>query len=91
MYSPIRGFSRVHTTGDHPTSPVGPIYTTAQVAEMLQVHRRTIQYLIERGELRAIHVGRRWRITAAQLRAFVARQDQPEQAVQMPPGEDISP
>jgi excisionase family DNA binding protein len=55
-------------------SPVGRVYTTAQVAALLQVHRRTVQRLIAQGALQALQVGRRWRVTDQQLQAFFARQ-----------------
>jgi excisionase family DNA binding protein len=55
-------------------SPIGGIYSTDQVAQMLGVHRHTVQRLIRSGELGAIKVGRRLRITDEQLKAFVQRQ-----------------
>jgi excisionase family DNA binding protein len=42
-------------------NPVGQIYTTDQVAAILQVSRRTVERLIARGDLQAIHIGRRLR------------------------------
>jgi excisionase family DNA binding protein len=62
------------TSGEHPISPAGAIYTTDQIAAILQVHRRTIERLIARGALQAMHVGRRLRVTTQQLEAFIARQ-----------------
>jgi excisionase family DNA binding protein len=53
--------------------PVGVIYTTEQTAEILGVHRRTVQRLIRGGELGAIKVGRRLRVTEDQLRTFLQR------------------
>jgi excisionase family DNA binding protein len=55
-------------------SPVGRVYTTAQVATLLQVHRHTVQRLIAQGALHALQVGRRWRVTDQQLQAFLAQQ-----------------
>jgi excisionase family DNA binding protein len=55
-------------------SPVGGIYNTDEIAEMLGVHRRTVQRLIVSGELGAIKVGRRLRVTEAHLKAFIQRQ-----------------
>jgi excisionase family DNA binding protein len=63
-------------------SPVGQIYTTAQVASILQVHRRTVERLIMQGHLQAIHVGRRLRVTTQQLQDFVAQQGVPVASVQ---------
>ena len=58
-------------------SPIGQVYTTAEVGKILQVHRTTVEHLIAQGTLQAIHVGRRLRITEAQLQAFVAQQQAP--------------
>jgi excisionase family DNA binding protein len=55
-------------------SPIGGMYSTDQIATMLGVHRHTVQRLIRSGELGAIKVGRRLRVTDAQLKAFVDRQ-----------------
>jgi excisionase family DNA binding protein len=55
-------------------SPIGGIYSTDQVARILAVHRHTVQRLIRSGQLGAIKVGRRLRVTDAQLKAFVERQ-----------------
>lgn len=57
------------------TSPIGGVYNTEQLATILGVHRRTIQRLILSGELGAIKVGRRLRVTEAQLKEFVRRQE----------------
>jgi excisionase family DNA binding protein len=63
-------------------SPVGGIYDTEELAEILGVHRRTVQRLIVSGELGAIRVGRRLRVTEEQLKAFIQRQQ-----IQMPTAE----
>ena len=55
-------------------SPVGGIYNTEELAEILGVHRRTVQRLIISGDLGAIKVGRRLRVTEEQLKAFIQRQ-----------------
>jgi excisionase family DNA binding protein len=55
-------------------SPVGLIFTTEQIGSILQCHRRTVERLIACGELQAIHVGRRLRVTAQQLQAFITQQ-----------------
>jgi excisionase family DNA binding protein len=55
-------------------SPIGGVYSTDQIATILGVHRHTVQRLIRSGELGAIKVGRRLRVTDEQLRAFVQRQ-----------------
>jgi excisionase family DNA binding protein len=55
-------------------SPVEPILTTRQVGAILQIHQRSVERLIAEGKLEALTIGRRWRVTATQLQAFIARQ-----------------
>jgi excisionase family DNA binding protein len=55
-------------------SPVDPVLTTKQVGAILQIHQRSVERLIEEGKLEALTIGRRWRVTATQLQAFIARQ-----------------
>lgn len=45
--------------------------TVAQVAERLQVDRRTVYGLIESGQLHAKKVGRVWRVPMAALLAYL--------------------
>jgi excisionase family DNA binding protein len=53
---------------DLPT--LGPLYTTAEVAELLRVHQRTIQQWVHTGMLPARRYGRVWRIRQADLATF---------------------
>lgn len=46
----------------------------SQVAERLDVSRRTIERLINAGSLRAFRIGRRRLVAAEELQAFVRRQ-----------------
>jgi excisionase family DNA binding protein len=68
-------------------SPVEPVLTTAQVGTILQIHQRTVERLIADGKLEALTIGRRWRVTASQLRAFIERQSPAPQPtiVETPP------
>jgi excisionase family DNA binding protein len=43
-------------------SPVGQLYTTEEVAEILKTSQRTIQRMIRLGQLKAHRVGRGYRI-----------------------------
>jgi len=45
-------------------------YTVAQVAEMLKIHEKTLQRYIREGKLRAVKVGKAWRITGHDLSLF---------------------
>ena len=47
--------------------PVEPIWDTAQAAQYLQVHPRTITRMAKRGEIPAIHLGRLWRFRKTDL------------------------
>jgi excisionase family DNA binding protein len=63
------GTSRdVATTEDLP-----PLMRPVDVAELLNVSRKTAYRLIERGELDAIHVGRSVRVRPDDLTAYLER------------------
>ena len=55
------------------TSPVGVIYTTDEVAQLLKASRRTVQHWIRTGRLKALRVGGEYRIEAEELRRFVGK------------------
>ncbi|HZT70903.1 MAG TPA: helix-turn-helix domain-containing protein [Terriglobia bacterium] len=60
----------------HPTilnrRPAGPwLLTTAEVAQLLRVSRRTVCLLAELSELPAIRVGKQWRFRAEQIQRLV--------------------
>lgn len=50
------------------------LYTLDQVAELLQVSRRTVLRFIERGELVGVKVGRAWRFTKEDLQDYLETQ-----------------
>ena len=50
---------------------VAPLYTTEQVAELLQIHPLTVLKYIKLGKLRAVKLGRVYRITDACLQEFL--------------------
>ena len=52
------------------TSPVGALYTPAEVAALLKVTPRTVQAWIRAGRLPARRYGRLYRVRAADLAAF---------------------
>lgn len=45
-------------------------YTVEQIAQMLQMHPKTVQRYIREGKLRAIKVGKGWRISGHDLSVF---------------------
>src|SRR4051794_22140104 len=49
------------------------LMTTHEVAVLLRVHPRTVQRLVERGELQAVHLGAAVRFDPADVRALTDR------------------
>ena len=47
------------------------LYSTEEVAEQLGLHVRTVRGYVRDGRLRAVRVGKQYRITRADLEAFV--------------------
>jgi excisionase family DNA binding protein len=54
-------------------SAIGPFYTTSEVSRMLHMSQRVVQEWVRTGQLRAAHYGTAWRISHADLEAFVAQ------------------
>jgi excisionase family DNA binding protein len=54
-----------------PTSPA--LLTTAEAADVLRVHPRTVQRLVERGQLDAIHIGAAVRFDAQDVADMTLR------------------
>ncbi len=50
---------------------IDEVYTPLEVAKMLRVTRTTIYEHIKRGQLKAIRIGNRYRITKAQLEEYM--------------------
>lgn len=48
------------------------VYTTEEVAEILQVTKRTIYNYIKAGALKAVKIGKYWRISAENLEEFIS-------------------
>ncbi len=64
------------TLGERSTLETDPdlkLYTLAQIADAYSVSTRTLQRYIERGDLEALKVGRGYRVTRAQLAAWIER------------------
>jgi excisionase family DNA binding protein len=58
-------------------SAIGPFYTTSEVSRMLHMSQRVVQEWVRTGQLRAAHYGTAWRISHADLEAFVAQASAP--------------
>ena len=48
------------------------VYTLAEVAEILQLTRRTIYTYVRTGRLRAVKLGKTWRVTPEAIRELLA-------------------
>ena len=64
--------------------------TVRDVADLLQVGEVTVRHWIRDGELRAIDVGREWRIAPGDLEQFVERRASPQQLESTLQGETCS-
>ena len=53
------------------TQAPAQILTAQEAAELLKVHKRTVQNLLKTGELRGTKVGRAWRIHRAEIFRFI--------------------
>lgn len=51
-------------------------YTIDQVAEMLEMHHKTIRKFITDGKLQAVKVGKQWRISGHDLSIFLEKSDE---------------
>lgn len=51
------------------------VYTIDEVATLLQVTRRTIYTYIKDGKLKAVKIGKYWRITEKALEAFLTPEE----------------
>jgi excisionase family DNA binding protein len=54
----------------------GDLLSAAEVAEILDIHPRTVGEYIKEGKLRAFQLGGGWKISEGALRAFVREQTQ---------------
>ena len=51
------------------------VYTIDELVDMLQVTRRTIYNYIKEGKLKAVKIGKYWRVTDQALNAFLTPKD----------------
>ena len=62
------------------------VLTSEQAAQVLQLTRRTITNMLDRGDLRGVKIGKEWRISRAELVRFVETAGSPESHAQQAPG-----
>jgi len=60
---------------------VEALLTTQEVANILKVTVRTVYSLLESGELQGVKIGRVWRVSEDDLRAFIAQRELSSQAL----------
>lgn len=51
------------------------LYTVEEVMEILSISRRTLYNYIKSGSLKAVKIGRQWRIRLVDLKAFIENAD----------------
>lgn len=61
-------------TGEWSDLPL--VLTTEQAAAVLQLNRRTVSNMLDRGELNGVKIGKEWRVSRAEVRHFVERRAQ---------------
>ena len=49
------------------------VYTLDEVADILKVTKRTLYNYIDAGKLKAVKVGQYWRVSEANLKAFITK------------------
>ena len=49
------------------------LWTSADVAEFLDIHQQTVSRMAQRGELPGVKIGRAWRFRPEDIRAIVDR------------------
>lgn len=47
------------------------VYTLDEVAEALKITRRTLYTYVKEGKLKAVKIGREWRVSEAALQDFI--------------------
>jgi excisionase family DNA binding protein len=56
------------------TNPISRLLTVAEVANVMRVSRMTVYRLIRRGQLKAIRVGRNYRVRDDDLNGYLQEQ-----------------
>lgn len=65
--------ARVGMPNGQPQINREPLLDSYQAAAILKVHPRTLQRLVHRGEIAAVHVGKLWRFKPSALTAWIDR------------------
>jgi excisionase family DNA binding protein len=56
------------------TNPFGNMYSTKEVSELLKISRRSVQRMIQLGEIRAIGKQRNYRIPEAEIKDWLEKE-----------------
>jgi excisionase family DNA binding protein len=57
------------------TTEFEPLLDSDQAANLLRIHRKTLQKMARRGEIHGTHVGKLWRFRASDLNDWLYRQE----------------
>ncbi len=57
-----------------------PYYTPDEIAERLKITRRTIYQWLKQGRLKGVKLGDLWRVSESDLKAFLAGDQEKEEA-----------
>ena len=67
--------------GEQPMQDDSAMLTVEDVAKQLKVHIKTVRHWINTGELEAMDIGRGYRISKADLQAFIDRRKKRRQNI----------
>ena len=73
MYDEKKPPTSVGAPDGRPRIDREPLLDSHQAAAILKVHPRTLQRLVHRGEITAVHVGKLWRFRASALAEWIDR------------------
>jgi excisionase family DNA binding protein len=79
------------TTQAKPASTSPPLLTTQEAASLLHVHPRTVQRLVERGQLEAVRLGAAVRFDPADVADLTSRLKRREAGVPPPRADAVKP
>jgi excisionase family DNA binding protein len=71
--TPGKTFLKGSETKEEKTMGDIRVYTMEEVCEILSITKRTVYNYIKAGKLKAFKMGKYWRVTEENLRAFIGR------------------
>jgi excisionase family DNA binding protein len=70
------------------TNPLGNMYSTEEIAQILNISRRTVQRMVQLGEIAAIGKQRNYRVPEAELKKWMERELESNRAKRSAPAPD---